>query len=206
MSRFLAARFLTALGLALAIVSAPLTLRAAESIISERILGKADAPVTVDEYVSMTCSHCAQFYNDTLPELEKNYVDNGKVRFILHDFPLDGIALKASSIARCMPEDEFYPFVKVLYKNLANWATAPDPEKALLQYAKLGGLSEDKAKTCLADTKLQDALIESRTFATQQLGVEATPTFVINGKETLKGAQPAASFAKIFDRLLAAKK
>jgi protein-disulfide isomerase len=199
-------RFLAAFGLAVVLLTVSAVSYAAETHIPERILGKANAPITVDEYVSLTCSHCAQFYNDTLPELEKKYVDSGKVRFILHDFPLDNVALKASAIARCMPEEEFYPFVKVLYKHLPNWATAPDPEKALLQYAKLGGLGEEKAKECLADSKLQDALIAGRMEATQKIGVEATPTFVINGKETLNGAQLAPAFAKIFDRLLAAKK
>lgn len=176
-----------------------------DALMQDRVLGKADAPVTVDEYVSLTCSHCAEFYNVTLPELEKNYVDTGKVRFVMHDFPLDGIALKAAAIARCMPADEFYPYVKVLYKTQTTWALSKEPEKALIQYAKLGGLSEDKAKACLADTKLQDAIIAERTDAGKKLGIEATPTFIINGTETLRGAQPTATFAQSFDRLLNAK-
>src|SRR5262249_31135009 len=78
--------------------------------VPERILGKADAPVTVEEFVSLTCSHCADFYTNILPELEKNYVETGKVKFILRDFPLDGLALKAAALARCMPEEQYYPF------------------------------------------------------------------------------------------------
>ena len=172
--------------------------------VPDRILGKASAPVTVDEFVSLTCSHCADFYNNILPGLEKDYVDTGKVKFVLHDFPLDGTSLKAAVIARCMPEDEYYPFVKLLYKNQASCA---DPEKIMLQYAKLGGLSDDKAKICLADTKLQDAIIAERTEAASKYNVEATPTFVINGgAEVIKGAQTPAAFTEIFDRLLAPKK
>jgi protein-disulfide isomerase len=180
--------------------------RADDMKLPDRILGKADAPITVEEYVSLTCTHCGEFYTTILPELETKYVDTGKVRFILRDFPLDGTALKAATLARCMPEDEYYPFVKTLYKSLTSWATSPNPEAILIQYAKLGGLSEDKAKACLADTKLQDAIIAERTHATQ-LNIQATPTFIMNnGAEKIDGAQPAMSFSAAFDRLLAAKK
>lgn len=181
---------------------------ASEPIITDHILGKATAPVTVDEYVSLTCSHCAEFYNTILPDLEKSYVDNGKVKFVFHDFPLDGVSLKAAVIARCMPEDEFYPFVKLLYKNQASWAfTDGDPEKIILQYAKLGGLTDEKAKACLQDTKLQDAIIAERTDAASKYDVKATPTFVINGgAEVIMGAQPIQNFASAFDRALATKK
>lgn len=174
--------------------------------IPERVLGKADAPITVEEYVSLTCSHCATFYNDILPELEKRYVNSGKVKFILRDFPLDGTALKAAAVARCMPEDEFYPFVKILYKNQANWAFNGQADTVLIQYAKLGGLNQDRAKACMTDTKTQDALIAGRTASAEKQHIEATPTFIINnGVEVLKGAQPVDVFAKVFDRLLADK-
>ena len=173
----------------------------------DRILGRADAPVTVEEYVSLTCSHCAEFYNVTLPDLEKRYVETGKVRFILRDFPLDGTALKAAILARCMPEDEYYPFIKVLYKGQSDWILSKEPEKIITQYAKLGGLSQEKADACLANTQLQDAVIAERTNASEKLNIESTPTFIINGGvETLKGAQPAEAFSKVFDSLLAGKK
>ncbi len=191
--------------LALLVIAAGFA-HAADSIVPERILGKADAPITVEEYVSLTCSHCAEFYNNALPDLEKRYVETGKVRFILRDFPLDGTALRAAVLARCMPEDEYYPFIKILYKNQMDWALSKDSEKIITQYAKLGGLSEDKAKACLQNTKLQDAIVAERTNATEKLGIEATPTFVINGSQTIKGAQSADEFSKTFDRLLAVKK
>jgi protein-disulfide isomerase len=177
-----------------------------DNLIADRVLGKADAPIVVDEYVSLTCSHCAEFYNDTLPALETKYVDTGKVRFVLHDFPLDGVALKAAQVARCMPADEFYPFVKVLYKNQMAWATSKTPEKNLTQYAMLGGLGQDKAQACLADTKLQDAIVAERTEATEKHDVQATPTFIINKSQTVKGAQSVDEFSKIFDDILQAKK
>jgi hypothetical protein len=175
--------------------------------VPERIMGNPNAPVTVEEYVSLTCTHCADFYNNILPELEKKYVETGKVRFILRDFPLDGVALKAATLARCMPEDSYYPFVKTLYHNLLQWASAQNVDKILIQYAGLGGLSEDRAKACLADTAMQDALVAARANASDKLKIEVTPTFVINyGVEKLQGAMPAADFAAAFDRVLAAKK
>jgi protein-disulfide isomerase len=173
-----------------------------------RILGNVNAPVKVDEFVSLTCTHCAEFYNTTLPDLEKRYIDTGKVKFILHDFPLDGASLKAAAIARCMPTDEYFPFIKTLYKTQQSWAFGGgNPETNLIQYAKLGGLSEDKAKACANDSKLQDAIISERTTDGEKYSVQATPTFVINdGVEVVKGAQGADVFSSVFDRILSAKK
>ena len=181
---------------------------AADDRMADRVLGQANAPIKVDEFVSLTCTHCAEFYEKTLPELEKRYVDTGKVRFILHDFPLDGISLKAAAVARCMPTDEYYPFVKTLFAGQATWAFGSgSPEANLIQYAKLGGLSEDKAKACMGDTALQNAITAERVSAATKYKVEATPTFIINdGIETVKGAESAETFSRIFDRLLAGKK
>lgn len=183
-------------------------LRVADPRMADRVLGKTDAPIKVDEYVSLTCSHCAEFYNATLPDLEKKYIDTGKVKFILHDYPLDGVSLKAAAVARCMPVDEYYPFVKILYKNLMTWAFGGgDAVNNLIQYAKLGGLSEEQARACANEAKLQDAIVAERTDATEKEKVEATPTFVINdGVEVVRGAETAEHFAAIFDRLLSAKK
>jgi protein-disulfide isomerase len=175
-------------------------------LITERALGKADAPVTVHEFVSLTCSHCAAFYTEALPELKKRYIDTGKVKFVLHDYPLDGIALKAASLARCMPEEQFFPFIEILYKSQMAWAGSANPEKTLIQYAKLGGLPEDKANACLNDTKLQDEIVAERTSGEQKYSITGTPSFIINdGAQRLQGAQPVAAFAEIFDKLLAAK-
>jgi protein-disulfide isomerase len=183
------------------------TVAAYPNLVPDRILGDPKAPVTVEEFISLTCPHCADFYIKTLPELEERYVKTGKVKFILRDFPLDGAALKASTIARCMPEEQFYPFITILYQNQTSWALLPTPETQIMQYARLGGLSEEKAKACLKDTQLQDAIVAERTSAADKYNIEATPTFVINnGAEKLSGAQTVDAFAAVFDRLLAAKK
>lgn len=202
------ASVLRALLLGIFVLAGSAAAQAADDRMGDRILGKPDAPVKVEEFVSLTCSHCAEFYTTTLPQLEKRYVDTGKVRFILREFPLNGIDLKAFAIARCMPADEYYPFVKTLYGAQMSWAFGEgNPEDHLIQYAKLGGLPEDKAKACANDTKLQDEIVAERTAAGDKYKVEATPTFVINdGAETINGAQSVDVFAATFDRLLAAKK
>lgn len=199
--------FFKALGFAaLLLVTATSSQAAKDDGVPARAMGKANAPITVEEYVSFTCPHCAEFYEKTLPELEKRYASTGKARFILRDFPTDGAGLKAAQLSRCMPEEQYFPFVRLLFKNQMTWALSPDPEKILLSYAKLGGLPEDKAKACLADRDLQDAIIAVRSEATEKYGVESTPTFIINnGAERIKGAQSVAEFEKAFDRILAAQ-
>lgn len=175
----------------------------ADTPVTDRFIGKADAPVTVEEFVSLTCPHCADFYLNTLPELEKQYAESGKVRFILRDYPLDGVSLKAATVARCMPEDQFFSFITALYKNQRMWALAPNPEQSLLQLAGWAGLPEEKGKACLKDTKLQNAIIAERTAATEKYNIQSTPTFVINGGAArIDGARPASDFAAAFDRLL----
>ncbi|MDE2029955.1 MAG: thioredoxin domain-containing protein, partial [Alphaproteobacteria bacterium] len=115
-----------------------------------RTLGNPNAPVRVDEFVSLTCPHCAEFYNDTLPKLEPAYIKTGKVKFVLHDFPIDGPSLKAAALARCMPKDEYFPFIEVLYKNQAVWAYGGgNPDDHLVDYAKLGGMTGKQARACL---------------------------------------------------------
>ncbi len=171
------------------------------------VTGSDKAPIRVDEYMSMNCGHCADFIAKTLPELEKKYVETGKVRFIMHDFPLNRDSLKAAAIARCMPEDQYLPFIKTLFSAMNTWAFAGNPEKKLVQYATLGGLDADKAKACANDKKLQDEIIAERLAAVSKYHIEATPTFVVNeGVEIINGAISAEEFSALFDRLLAKKK
>jgi protein-disulfide isomerase len=194
--------------LAVFVIAAPSLAHAGGDPMSERTLGKNTAPVKVDEFFSLTCSHCAEFLIKALPELEKLYIDTGKVRFILHDFPLNALSLKAAAVARCMPEDEYLPFIKTIYQSLeAGTFGGSDSEAKLYQYAALGGLASDKAEACADDAKLQDAITAERTEATTKYNIEATPAFVINdGAEIINGAQSVETFAAAFDRALAAKK
>ncbi|HUY67914.1 MAG TPA: DsbA family protein [Alphaproteobacteria bacterium] len=193
--------------LAVLLLAAGLPAHAANSSVPERILGNPKAPVTIDEYASLTCPHCAEFTIQTLPKLEKLYIDTGKVKFILHDFPLDGVALKAAALARCMPADEFYPFIEVLYKNQTTWALASDPDAIISEYARLGGLSGERTKECLNDKSMQDAVAAERAAAEKTYNINSTPTFIIDGgAEKVLGAQPVEAFAAAIDKALAKRK
>ena len=173
----------------------------------EHAIGSPDAPIRVDEYLSTTCSHCAHFYLQTLPKLDALYVKTGKVRFVLHNFPLDGFSLKTAAVAECMPKDGFFPFIKTVYSALIQGQlTSRNAEQKLFQIAALGGLAADKAKACANDTALQNAIIEARTRATEKYDIRATLTFIINeGAEVINGAQSTAAFSALFDKMLAAR-
>lgn len=189
------------------LVVAVLCASPAWAAVKDRIHGKADAPITVIEYASYTCSHCADFYAKTMPEIEKNYIETGKVKFILRTYPSDGYSMKASALAHCLPEDMFYPFSKVLFENFKTWTKAPDPLERILQYAQMAGLSPDKAKTCMEDTDALDDLVKLRTEASDKYSVDSTPTFIINdGAEKIVGAREYQDFKTVFDGILNKKK
>jgi len=196
------AALLAVLGLLL--VFALPVMAAQGTAVPERVLGKERAPVVMEEFVSLTCPHCADFFLHTMPELEKRYVETGKMRIILRDYPLDGVSLKAAALARCMPADEYYPFIRILYENQRAWATASNPDKTLIQYARLGGLDEERAKFCLNDPAMQGAIVASLNEAQQKYDVKSTPTFVFNnGTEKMEGAGKLENFTAVLDRLLA---
>lgn len=166
-------------------------------VLTEHVLGNANAPVTIIEYASLNCSHCAHFHKEILPEVVKKYISTGKIKLIFRDFPLNGMALKAAQLTQCMPEDRYFPFVKTLFENMEGWSTAADPEATLTQYAKLAGLPGERVTKCLNDKAIQDALIKRRMQAETQFKVNATPTFVIDyGKDSFTGVSTFADFEK----------
>ena len=143
--------------------------------------GKADAPVTIVEYMSMTCPHCARFSTGTFPTIKTKYIDTGKVRYILREFPLDPVAAAAIMLARCAPADQYFPFVSVLFEQQMSWATAEDKKASLLQMAKLAGFTQESFDSCLTNQKLLDDVNAVRERASKEYGVNATPTFFVNG-------------------------
>jgi protein-disulfide isomerase len=162
----------------------------------DRILGKADAPITIFEYASLTCPHCADFDKETLPQIKTEWIDTGKAKLVFRDFPLDGSALKAAIVARCAPPERFYGFIDILFAQQASWGLSPDPVPGITRIAKLGGMSEDKVQACLKDDALQNKILAGRLTAEKDYQVESTPTFFINGKRIV-GVRPDEIFATL---------
>ena len=168
--------------------------------LGDRMLGKDDAPVTIVEYASMTCPHCAHFHETVYPELKKRYIETGKVRFIFREFPLDPLAAGASMLARCADKDKFYPLIETLFQQQRQWAVEK-PIPKLLALAKQAGMSEQTFNACLSDQKMLDAMQAEQKRATDKFGVSSTPTVFINGKKVVGGTS-IEDLAKIIDPLL----
>ncbi|MGD9843809.1 MAG: DsbA family protein [Variibacter sp.] len=148
----------------------------------DHVEGKADAPVTIVEYASMTCSHCAAFHTGTYPAMKARYIDTGKVRYILREFPLDPLAAGAFMLARCAGDDKYYPMVDALFTKQKDWAFVQNPIPNLLKIAKTFGFTDQSFEQCLSNQKMLDGIEETRQRAAQKFGVNSTPTFFINGK------------------------
>ena len=173
-----------------------------DEALSEKTMGSTDAKVVIHEYASLTCSHCANFHTNVLPEIKKNYVDTGKVRIVYHDFPLDDLALAASMLARCAGNDKFFPMLGTLYKSQQQWARAQNPLQALTGISRMiGGMNEDDVKACLENNDLYWALAERRTNASKNLGINSTPTFFVDGKK-IDGGLSYQDFSEILNQLL----
>jgi protein-disulfide isomerase len=166
--------------------------------LGEQALGKADAPVTLIEYASMTCSHCANFAVKVYPTLKSRYIDAGKVRYILREFPLDPLAAAGFMLARCAG-DKYYDVTDALFQSQQKWAFVRDPLPQLLAVAKQLGFTQQSFDECLANQKVLDGIDWVRQRAAEKFGVNSTPTFFINGnihrgemtlEETEKVLQP----------------
>lgn len=166
-----------------------------------KAVGKLDAPVTMYDFSSLTCPHCADAHARILPLLIKDYVETGKLRIVFTDFPLNMEAMDASKVSRCMPGDKYYGFISLLFSSIEQWVT--NHPQALIQNAVMAGLPEDKARACLADTNVEQAISEGVKDAYNKYQVNATPTFVLNdGKKILSGARPYLEFKMAIDGLL----
>jgi len=147
----------------------------------DRVLGKSDAPITIVEYASLNCPHCAHFALDVLPTVKEKWIDTGKAKLVVRDYPLDEQALRAAMVTRCAPPDRYYALVDTFLQAQPKWVGARDYRETLARLAKLGGMSQKQFDSCIDDAALANKLAETRLVADQQLGVDATPTFFING-------------------------
>ena len=170
--------------------------------IKEMVIGQADAPLTIVEYASLGCSHCASFHHDTYPQLKKDYIDTGKVKFVFRDFPLGTPALAATMIARCSGSQRYFGFVDMFFRAQPQWSRASNPLDALIKVARFGGMSPADVQACISNQKLLDHIQGLKKKAYEEDGVNSTPYFVI-GTEKLSGGLPYDEFKKIVDRELA---
>ena len=167
----------------------------------EQILGDPDAPVTIIEYASLTCPHCAQFHNEVLPELKERYIAPGKVRLIYRDFPLDQVALAAAAPEHCAGPNRYFSTLEVMFEKQSNRARENDPIAALKRLGKLGGLTEEGMQACLDDEQLTDGILQTRLEGQNQYEIGSTPTFVIDGK-AYSGSRDVEEFSELLDPLL----
>jgi protein-disulfide isomerase len=166
----------------------------------DRVLGKPDAPVTIVEYASLSCPHCAHFATEVLPKLKKKWIDTGKAKLVLRDFPLDEPALRAEMLTRCVPAERFYPLTDTLFETQDKWVIAKDWRGALEKTARLAGIGKKEFDACLTNKAIEDQVAQSRLTAATQLGVNSTPTFFVNGQK-LEGAPTEEAFDKLLSGL-----
>jgi protein-disulfide isomerase len=166
----------------------------------EQALGATDAPVTIIEYASMTCPHCATFHEKTYPELKKKYIDTGKVRFIFREFPLDPVAAAGFMLARCAGEGKYFPMIETLFHQQKEWAVQR-PLPPLQAIARQAGFTQQSFEQCLANQKLLDDIEKVRERAAKEFGVASTPTFFINGK-VQRGAPTIEELDKLIEPYL----
>lgn len=169
------------------------------------VLGKAEAPITIVEYASLTCSHCADFHTQVLPDLKKDFIETGKVRLVFRDFPLDRIALAGSMIAQCAGRDRYFGFLDVMFRGQSQWTRASNPGEALAQIARLGGMSQAEFDACLKNEELQKAILQKQIDGGNKYKVSSTPTLIINGRK-YSGALSMPQLRAVFDAVAPASR
>ncbi|MCC5978308.1 MAG: DsbA family protein [Salinarimonas sp.] len=160
----------------------------------EMTVGSPDAPVEIIEYASLTCPHCANFRANTYPLLRERYVDNGQVRMILREFPLDQLAMAGFMLARC-DEEQYFPIVDLLFETQREWAFSDRPLDALAGMMRQVGFSQERFESCLRDQATYDAIVAVAEEGRNQ-GVNSTPTFIVDG-DVHRGALSIDQFEEI---------
>lgn len=157
---------------------------------ADHTLGRADAPITLVEYASQTCIHCARFARDVLPQLKSEYVEKGHVRYVFREFPLDQVALTASVVGRCLPRESYLAYVDLMYGELETWVQQEDLRGSIKEMARRAGMTGENFEKCLSTDEDAKKLIAARTKATEDYCIGGTPTFFMNGKQIASGEIP----------------
>ncbi len=168
------------------------------TVMKDRVLGNPNAPVTITEYASLTCPHCAEFDMVVLPQVKNQLLDTGKAKLVFRDFPLDGAALKAAMMARCVSPLKYFDMLDVLFANQKRWLAAKDPMAALQQLGSLAGMDASQFKACTENKDLETAIITNMKKAQDKYKIDATPTFIFNdGAAKLRGGWPVTKFEEV---------
>ncbi|MDA0702571.1 MAG: DsbA family protein [Proteobacteria bacterium] len=158
-----------------------------EEMLADRVLGDPEAPITIYEYASLACPHCATFHSEVLPKVKEKYIDTGKAKLVYRDFPTGGDggsrATIAAMLARCAPPQQYFGFLDVLFRTQASWFSAPDPIAALGQIGQLGGMGAETFDACMNNEALFNGIRDAQVRYGKDLHVESTPTFIFNDDE-----------------------
>ena len=167
---------------ALLLIFGPLLAGARAEASDEKVLGDPAASVTIIEFASLSCPHCAEFHKTRFDWLKENYIDTGKVRFIFRDFPLNRPALLGSMVAHCADPSKYFAYLSLLFKNQEKWAFSQPVEAQLVKLARVSGMGQEKLLNCLEDEALAEKIIQSRLESQNTYNIESTPSFLVGGQ------------------------
>ena len=168
--------------------------------LGEHIIGDPEAPVTIIEYASMTCPHCRAFHVNTLPVIKEKYIDTGIAKLYFREFPFDPAAAAAFMLAECAGEEKYFSMIDVLYEKQSTWSRGKVVDE-LFKIAKLAGFTQESFNACLKNQQLLDNVLSIQKKAAEDYGVDATPTFFINGTK-YSGNMSAEDMGKVIDALV----
>ncbi len=166
-------------------------------------IGDPEAPITIIEYASMSCSHCADFHNNTLEDLKTEFIDTGNVRFVFRDFPFNYPALAGSMMMRCVPTEARYEYMNALYKLQKNWVIRDNAKTRaeLYKIMQSGGMQQEEFDNCLSDVDLENDLLEGVMKAQSEFNIRSTPSFIVNGV-LYSGNKNIKEFRQIIEKIL----
>ena len=167
------------------------------------VVGDKNAPVTIIEYASLSCSHCANFHNNTLEDLIKEYVDTGKARIVFRDFPFNYPALLGSMVLRCIPEDVRYDYMNALFQLQPKWVVRENAKSTqeLYKIMQSGGMTKEEFETCTNNVELENTILQALIAAQNEFNIQSTPSFLINGN-LVEGNKSIKEFRQIIDKIL----
>ena len=167
------------------------------------VIGEENAPITIIEYASLSCGHCADFHTNTLNDIKKEYVDKGLVKFVFRDFPFNYPALLGSMVIRCIPGDVRYDYMNALFQLQPNWVKKENAKttQELFKIMQSGGMTKEEFDNCITNIDLENEILEGVMGAQNEFNIKSTPSFIINGT-LIEGNKPIKEFRQIIDKIL----